>query len=160
MNDQVLANVGHDSAAEGIANPAAQMITVFDDAGRMIAVPETDIDHYLSLGYSRDYVDPKTVLADLMVMATACTDALKAAVDKVTADGHIDTNDSAELATAEAALAVFVDGGTRVLRALMVRFPTKEPAGVAMTNAEGESTTVDPGQVDLHLEQGWTREGK
>lgn len=156
--DQPMMDVGHETTIEGTVNPDAPLVDLFNDRGMKIAVAEADVTYWLQQGFSREAIDPEAEFAGLSLIADAAMTAIGEAVRGVTADGKIDTADTAAMFTAERGIAEFVDHAQRVMRALSARYPNIEPAGIHMTNADGtRSGEVDPGSVDEFLADGWTR---
>jgi len=164
MSDTPAVNIPSETAFEAQVNGLVE-VTLYDSFGKAIKVTAADEAHWLARGFTRKAGDPMALLGELTALMDAAKPAITKMVEGVVGDGVIDRSDQAQLATARHAMQLVEIAWGDLQTALFALFPLSEGAGITLfkieQNADGreirQEVTVDPGQVDLYVEQGWIK---
>lgn len=146
------------TAASGTVNGPA-VIPLYRD-GREIAVPESDVEHWLGEGWLRDPIQPAAAVGELRTMATAMVQAFEVLVSEASEAEDLDTRDGSALHVAQRAYEEVAQACANVLQAIQTATPVRQAAGQWMHRGSGdehEEIRVDPGQMELYEGQGWTK---
>lgn len=136
-----------------------EMVQLYN-AQRTILVPQTDVDSFVTEGWTRSIpVEPREAAKELRVLAEAMLTAFDDLIEEVETAGHVDPEKA--LGVAHTAFAEMAATATNVLHSLQTIHPVKQGDGVRVTRpnaVEGErddEMLVDPGQVALYEADGW-----
>ena len=153
----VESEIGNEVSVGAVINPET-MVPLYDNAGRAMAVPPEEVDHWLTQGFLREPYDPEASIAELEILAPSIIDAFRSLVDTVGEDGVIDTNETAQMATASQAQQLFNVTCSRILAGINARYPVKDIGEtVAMIGVDSEGkefeTVVSEDQVENYVDQ-------
>lgn len=164
MSDTPAVNIPNETGFEAEVNGPVE-VTLYDSFGKAIKVQAADEAHWLARGFSRRAGNPTALLSELTALMDAAKPAITKLVEGVVGDGVINRSDQAQLAAARHAMQLVETTWGDLQTALFALFPLSEGAGVTLAkierNASGQEIrqeiTVDPGQVDLYVGQGWVK---
>lgn len=137
---------------------APEYVELFDLAGKAMRVQAADEAYWTAQGFTRFSGDPAGAASELFALLGAASEAIRAYVDGVLADGVIDTSDVAAQRTAEVAMQEVERAWDKVRRVIGARYAVKQGAPVRMWEGTIEHR-VDPGQVEEYQLKGWTTGG-
>ncbi len=147
-------NSPHDATIGAAVNAAARIV-LYDENGKGIEVAEADAAYWLSKGFTRSPADPEEAHNEFNQALAAVNRAVEDYIRGCLEDGLIDPGDRAARFTALVAFGLMEAAWSKLDRALLGKFPKLEPEPEEMINLEDKTVRVDPGQVELLLEQGW-----
>ena len=151
-----LSAIPHDATAEAAINDPNALLTLYAPDGEAIQVQASKEAAWLTRGFSRTQADPETTLAALELALKEAPKAVRAYVKGVLHDGQIDPADTAAQATAYTALELVTQLWGQLVADLHRRYPMRQGEAVTLTR-DGASMTVDPGQAEAYIEEGWSR---
>lgn len=113
-------NIPHEATVAGLVNEPAK-VTLYDEGGRSIEVPEADVAHWLERGFSREEVDIVGLAVGLKAQATAVAEAYELLVEETQLNSAIATNGAAMIAC-RTAVQEFSTALTAIERGLSAQF--------------------------------------
>lgn len=155
MSDEQV-NVPSESAADAVVNAPYEM-TMFDASGRSVVIASEDKEYWLGRGFRVNKLDVEADSSALYAAFDAAKGAVKAYIDGCVKDGYIDPSDEAALATATVAMGKLTEMYIQIMADCAQLYPMRQGDPVQMTHSDGTTISIDPNQVDLYTEQGFTR---
>lgn len=128
----------------------AGLTPLYTSQGVRIFVPDAEVPSFLAQGFKLTLVDPVSAVRELAAAAQAAI----APVESLKQDLEDGQMHPANFFAAAAAVQNVLNAWAQV--APLFDSAREEGQGVVMTNAEGQTITVDPGQVAEFEQKGWT----
>lgn len=130
---------------------------LFNDAGVSIFVKDNEVEYWTSNGFRKTKFDIEATRSALKAYLGATALAVDEFVNGVLADEQIDTADQAALAAAMTALSLVAETWNQLYSDAFRRYSVvSSNTATKMLDLEGNTTDIDPGQVALYLDKGFT----